>query len=233
MTAPSPHARPKMTPVSATSLKARVLGFLIALFIRTYALTLRIRFEDQSGIREKGPAIWAVWHNRLLVIPLLYTRFLKRKRKGCILVSPSKDGALLASVMCHFGLEGVRGSSNKRAAQALVECRRRLLSGWDLGITPDGPRGPVYVAAPGVLQLARLTQKPVLPLRVEYSRKWTLKSWDRFQIPKPFSRVTITLAPLVTFGEGTIEEECAQLQALLHGPETKTPGPALEGQPGS
>jgi hypothetical protein len=195
-----------------------MLGFLIASVIRTYSLTLRIRFDDQSGIKEKGPAIWAVWHNRLFAVPLLFTRHLKRKRKGCVLISPSNDGALLTSVMRQFGIEGVRGSSNKRAAQAIVECRRRLLSGWDLGITPDGPRGPVYVPAPGVLQLARLTQTPVLPLRVEYSRKWALKSWDRFQIPKPFSRVTITLAPLVTFGEGTLEEECAQLQTLLHGP---------------
>ena len=96
-----------------------------------------------------------------------------------------------------------------------MECRRRLLSGWDLGITPDGPRGPVYVAAPGIVQLGRLTGCPVMPVGVEYSRKWTLKSWDRFQIPKPFARVTITLRPFLTFGEGELEAERTRLQAQL------------------
>jgi lysophospholipid acyltransferase (LPLAT)-like uncharacterized protein len=152
----------------------------------------------------------------------VYSRYLKFDREGCVLTSPSKDGAVIAAVMRRFGLDSVRGSSNKRAAQSLVECRRRLLSGLDLAITPDGPRGPVYVAAPGVLQLARLTQCPVMPVRVEYSRKWELKSWDRFQIPKPFSRATITLAPTVVFGSGTLEDECRQLSALLGGPESKT-----------
>jgi lysophospholipid acyltransferase (LPLAT)-like uncharacterized protein len=203
--------------VPATTFKARVLGFFIASLIKLYTRTMRFRFIDQACLREKQSVIWAFWHNRMLVVPLVYTRYLKNDRQGCVLTSPSNDGAVLAAVMRRFGLDSVRGSSNKRAAQSLVECRRRLLSGWDLAITPDGPRGPVYEAAPGILQLARLTQCPVMPVQVEYSRKWELKSWDRFQIPKPFSRVTITLAPLVTFGAGTLEEECVQLQALLGG----------------
>jgi len=217
VTPPPSSVRHRFTPVPATTFKARVLGFLIATLVRLYARTLRLRIDDQAEVKEKGPVIWAFWHNRLLLIPVIYVRYIKKRRPACVLTSPSGDGALLAAVMQRFGLESVRGSSNKRAAQALVECRRRLLSGWDLGITPDGPRGPVYVAAPGLLQLARLTQVPVLPVRVDYSRKWELKSWDRFQIPKPFSRVTITLAPLITFGAGTLEEECAHLQVLLSG----------------
>lgn len=214
--APPPGRQHRFTPVPATSFKARVLGFIIGSLVKLYALTLRIRIEDEARIFEQnGGVIWAFWHNRLLLIPIVYTRFIRKRRRACVLTSPSGDGALLASVMRQFGLESVRGSSNKRAAQALVECRRRLLSGWDLGITPDGPRGPVYVAAPGIVQLGRLTGCPVMPVGVEYSRKWTLKSWDRFQIPKPFARVTITLRPFLTFGEGELEAERARLQAQL------------------
>ena len=209
--------QPRFTPVPATSLKARVLSFLIASLLRIYILTLRIRIEDKANLAEgRGGMIWAFWHNRLLLLPLVYKRFTKPGR-SCILTSPSGDGALLAAFMKRFGLESVRGSTNKRAAQSLVECRRRLLDGWDLGITPDGPRGPVYVAAPGLVQLARLTQIPVIPVQVAYSRYWQVKSWDRFRIPKPFSRVTITLPPPLNFGTGSLEEECRELGEAMGG----------------
>ncbi len=213
---PPKAPQPRFTPVPATSLKARVVGFLIGTFVKLYALTLRVRIDDQAHIPREGGLIWTFWHNRLLIIPVFYSRYVKG-RQGCVLTSPSGDGAMLAAVMKQFRLENVRGSSNKRAAQALVECRRRLLAGWDLGITPDGPRGPVYVPAPGALQLARVTGVPVVPVRVEYARKWELKSWDRFQIPKPFSRVTVTMMPLITFGEKTLEEDCEHLRAVLMG----------------
>lgn len=217
--AAAPAKQPRFTPVPQTSLKARVFSFFIAGMVKMYAWTLRIRIDDEANIATggSGPVIWTFWHNRMLLVPVVYSRYIKKRRRACVLTSPSGDGALLAAVMRRFGLESVRGSSNKRAAQALVECRRRLLAGWDLGITPDGPRGPVYVAAPGILQLARLTQCPVMPVRVEYSKKWELKSWDRFRIPKPFSRVTITLAPVIVFGKVPLEEECRQLQDVLGG----------------
>lgn len=216
--APGTGRQHRFTPYSDSTLKARALGFLIASLVKVYAWTLRIRIEDHANLASRsGPVIWTFWHNRLLLIPVFYERHVKGRR-ACVLTSPSNDGAVLAAVMRRFGLESVRGSSNKRAAQSLVECRRRILSGWDLGITPDGPRGPVHVAAPGIIQLARLTQCPVLPVQVEYSRMWELKSWDRFRIPKPFSRVTITLTPPVTFGAGSPEEERLLLEETLSGP---------------
>ena len=192
-------------------------GFFIAWFIRLYALTLRIRINDphQAGATD-GSVIWAVWHNRLLLLPVIYRRWVRHRRLS-VLTSPSRDGAVLSAIVKRFGMESVRGSSNKRAAQALVECRRRLLEGSDLGITPDGPRGPVYVVAPGVIQLARLTGRPVMPVRVEYSRKWRLKSWDRFQIPKPFSVITVTALPPVALDGGPIEESCARLAEMIGG----------------
>jgi lysophospholipid acyltransferase (LPLAT)-like uncharacterized protein len=207
----------RFTPVPATSLKARVLSFLIAWLVRLYSFTLRIHLDNKANLIDgSGAVIWAFWHNRLLVLPVAYRRFAKH-RPGCVLTSPSGDGALIAAIMKRFGLESVRGSTNKRAAQSLVECRRRLLDGWDLSVTPDGPRGPVHVAAPGLVQLARLTQCPVVPVQVDYSRFWQLKSWDRFRIPKPFSRVTITLAPPLNVGAKSIEEECQELGEALSG----------------
>jgi lysophospholipid acyltransferase (LPLAT)-like uncharacterized protein len=207
----------RFTPIPATTLKSRVLGFLIATLVRLHSLTLRIRLENKEVLGAgRGPVIWAFWHNRMLVLPVVYRRY-ARDRPACVLTSPSGDGALLSAVMKRFGLESVRGSTNKRAAQSLVECRRRLLDGWDLAVTPDGPRGPACVVAPGVLQLARVTGCPVLPVRVEYSKMWRLKSWDRFRIPKPFSRVTVTLGSPLTFGEGPLDDQCRQLESALGG----------------
>jgi lysophospholipid acyltransferase (LPLAT)-like uncharacterized protein len=211
-------SRPQFTPIPDTSLKARCLGWLLATLMKLYALTWRIRVVNEAGLSKDTPGavIWAFWHNRLFPMPVLYSRCLKRMRPTAVLTSPSKDGAILAAVVARFGLESVRGSSNKRAAQALVECRRRLLAGCDLGITPDGPRGPCYQIAPGVIQLARVTKCPVMPVRVEASSKWRLKSWDRFQIPKPFARVTITLLPFERFDAGELADGVAALTERLH-----------------
>ena len=211
--------QPRFTPVSESSFKVRMSGWFVAALIKLYSLTLRFRLEDRAGLEDlNGSVIWAFWHNRLLTLPVIYRRNGKH-RVLCVLTSPSRDGAVVAAIVKCFGMDTVRGSTNKRAAQSLVECRRRLLSGSDLGITPDGPRGPVYVAAPGVIHLSRMTGRPVMPVRVEYSRKWRLKSWDGFQIPRPFARVTVTVLPPVIFGDRSIEDECLHLASLLGGTE--------------
>jgi lysophospholipid acyltransferase (LPLAT)-like uncharacterized protein len=216
---PPRQVQHRFTPVSDSSFKTRAAGFLVATLIRLYARTWRIRIVNEAGLTKETPGavLWAFWHNRLLPMPVLYDRFLKRMRPTAVLTSPSKDGAVLAAVVKRFGLDSVRGSSNKRAAQALVECRRRLLSGCDVAITPDGPRGPIYQAAAGVIQLARVTGCPVMPVRVEVSRCWRLKSWDRFQIPKPFARVTITLGRFILPDSGEAEASLQLLQSALGG----------------
>lgn len=215
--APASKKQPRYVPKPVTAWKARVISLLVSWFIRLYALTLRIRIVDETDTAGRdGPIIWTFWHNRLLMVPMIHRRWTWR-RKVCVLTSPSGDGAVLAAIMKRFGMDNVRGSSSKRAAQALVECRRRIKEGWDVGVTPDGPRGPVYQAAAGVIQLSRLTGCPIVAMQVEYSRKWRLKSWDRFQIPKPFSRVTMTALPPVMLVEGSVEEACAKLAELIGG----------------
>ncbi len=199
-----PSAR--FTPVSSRSFKARCIGWLASSLIKFWCYTLRFKVEDPDGFltRAPGPAIWAFWHNKIFVMPAFYHRRVRPRRPTGVLTSPSGDGAILAAVMHGFGMESVRGSSNKRAAQSLVECRRRLQMGYTLGVTPDGPRGPRYQLAPGIIQLSRLTGTPIVPVCVTLHRKWELRSWDRFQIPRPFSKVTITFCPVVHC-EGEIE----------------------------
>lgn len=187
------------TAQSDTSFKPRVLGFLLGSLIRLLTKTLRVRVTDGSGLLSEPPKhglIWMFWHNRMLIIPSLYTRYTRNLRPAAVLTSASRDGAMLAAVMRRFGLQAVRGSSSRRGAQAMIECRRLLKQNYYIGITPDGPRGPCYQMQPGVVQLARLCGVPIVPVTVEYEKAWRLKSWDRFFIPKPFSVVQVRLLPL-------------------------------------
>ena len=213
--APQPH----FVPVPATRLRTRFTGWLGGTLIKLWYATLRIHVEDPAGWLDRPPAacIWTFWHNRIFVVPAFFHRRVRPVRPAAVLTSPSGDGAILAAVMSQFRMTAVRGSSNKRAAQALVECRRLLQRGYTLGITPDGPRGPRYQLAPGVVQLSRVAACPILPVRLHLHNKWELKSWDRFQIPRPFSRVTITLCPEVHCAGREIEDARAEVERILGG----------------
>ncbi|MBP7951206.1 MAG: lysophospholipid acyltransferase family protein [Verrucomicrobiales bacterium] len=177
------------------SRKSSIIGWCVAQIVRMLGLTLRLKVVDPQGIlRQRGgaPVIWILWHNRILGMPVFYRRRL-RHRKICVLTSASRDGAVLERVMGCFGFLSVRGSSSKRGAIALAELCTTLKSGNDVGITPDGPRGPCYRLAAGPVKLAQLSGAPIVPLRVQYATAWRLKSWDRLFIPKPFSSVQIVL----------------------------------------
>jgi lysophospholipid acyltransferase (LPLAT)-like uncharacterized protein len=175
--------------------------------------TLRWSFEDQSGFyAENGQrrAIFAIWHNRLALSLLLYRRYVQsrfpRRRMAC-LVSASRDGGFLAEIIRRFGNVPVRGSSSRRGAAALRELLARAGEGDDIAITPDGPRGPRYEVQDGVVAAAHLTGLPILP--VSYSLQWkrTLRSWDRFQVPMPFSRVVVRVGAPLWVPEGATAEE--------------------------
>ncbi len=164
------------------------------------------------------PLIWVFWHNRLLVVPVIYERYF-RHRKSAVLISRSRDGGILAGVIERFGGEPVRGSSSRGGASALRELQRRVLAGHDAYITPDGPKGPRYSVNAGALWLARATAAPLLPVSMECSSCWRLGRWDGFIIPKPFARVEITLRKMHTllpsFHDDCVKEEQERLRQLM------------------
>jgi lysophospholipid acyltransferase (LPLAT)-like uncharacterized protein len=204
--------------------KARLIARIAALLVRALLFTTRIRVDDSAHVLSlsDGPGrIWLFWHNRLAIIPHLYT-LTSRKRPGKALTSASKDGEILAAFLECYGIGAIRGSSSRRGAAALREMIRAIRSGCEIAITPDGPRGPCYHLNPGVIALAQNARAKVIPIRVVYSRYWELKSWDRFRIPKPFSRVDITILPLETI-DATPDPEAFEtarqrLEAILRDP---------------
>lgn len=198
-------------------------SFAIAWLIRLVCATLRFSVDDRAGVRTQDPAhplLWVFWHNRVFTVPVIYRKFLRRRR-GAVLTSPSGDGEILSLTMKRFGVDSVRGSSNKRAGAAMKEMVDRLRAArrYDIAITPDGPRGPVYRLQPGVVKVAQLTGVPVFPIHVRYEKCFTLKTWDRFMIPKPFSRVHVVLDAFRTIpateGAEAFEVERLRLEACL------------------
>jgi lysophospholipid acyltransferase (LPLAT)-like uncharacterized protein len=181
----------------------RLAAFLICLGINAVAATVRYRVSDPHGFlvrKDFGQAIYCVWHNRLALCLKIYFAFnrLRRSTRELVgLISASKDGALLSQIFKNFGIQPVRGSSSRRGAQALRELTTWTKRGYDISLTPDGPRGPRYVVADGVIALAQLTGLPVVP--VSYHLKWKIqvKSWDGFQIPLPFTRCEVTVGRLM------------------------------------
>ena len=166
---------------------------------RLWARTLRLQVEDPENIiglvREK-PVIFVIWHNRLLMLPRVFDPcFPSRQSVG--LISASRDGDLVSILIERSGYGTIRGSSSRKGATALRQLVDRLAAGANVLITPDGPRGPVYEASQGAVFLAQKTGAPVVPIHMEYSSCWRLKSWDRFILPRPFAKLrAIFGAPL-------------------------------------
>jgi lysophospholipid acyltransferase (LPLAT)-like uncharacterized protein len=153
--------------------------------------------DDRANLLAKPTsegAIGAVWHNRLLIMPFVLKRFFPQ-RKGAALISASRDGAWIAALVQRIGFDVVRGSSSRQGATAMLQLADLLAHGGDAVIAPDGPRGPVYELGPGIVLLAQKSGAAVLPLHLEYSGCWRLKSWDRFILPHPFSKVRVIFGP--------------------------------------
>jgi hypothetical protein len=199
----------KLDEVASTyTLKQRlalaIVPRLASAVIRLLGVTLR--FED---VRDLGaplafdappPAVYAFWHRCLLTSVWHF-----RNHNVAILISPSFDGELIARTVERFGYVAIRGSSSRSGSLGLRNMHRAYLAGHYCAITADGPRGPAMVAKPGAALLAQLVDSPVGTFYLLPERAWQLRSWDRFLIPKPFSRVFIGWPLLTTADESAVQ----------------------------
>ncbi len=177
----------------------RLAAWLVWVLVSAVAVTIRYRVIDPHGFmtrKDFSQSIYCIWHNRLALCVKIYFAFSQKRHNSpglAGLVSASKDGALLSAIFQRFGVQPVRGSSSRRGAQALLELSSWGERGYDLAITPDGPRGPRYVLADGAITLAQVTGLPLVPTSYHLNWKIQLKSWDKFQIPLPFARCDISV----------------------------------------
>jgi len=203
--------------------KSTLLGTLAGWSMKLLVSTLRLEVRDLCGIGSPAaavpPVIYILWHNRFFTVPAAWNRICRHHRQSVTLTSASRDGNMVARAMAVFGLGAVRGSSSRRAVAAMVGLRHALQDGFDVCLTPDGPRGPRYQIQPGVIKLAEATGAPIIPVHVRFSSAWRLQTWDRFVIPKPFSRVEVTFAEAIILPGGmdaaTFENARLEIESLL------------------
>jgi lysophospholipid acyltransferase (LPLAT)-like uncharacterized protein len=171
--------------------------------------------EHLAAIRRSGRLpIYALWHGRIMPGTLYL-----RDRGIVVITSENFDGEWVARIIRRFGYDTARGSTSRNGAKALVQLRRDMRDGRPVAFTVDGPRGPAEVAQHGAVWLASATGNPMLPFHVEAASAWTVKSWDRHQIPKPGSDIAVTMGPPIEVpahaDEATIEAGRLALEAAL------------------
>jgi lysophospholipid acyltransferase (LPLAT)-like uncharacterized protein len=187
---------------AAQKLLAQLLGLYLAFALRTTRWRLE-GAEHMARHAAGAPVVVAFWHERLPMMPMLWL-LARRSPEGRtsharahVLVSQHRDGQFIGAVVSRFALDVVLGSSS-RGGTASVRNLLALLAGGDhVAITPDGPRGPRRIAAPGVAQLAALSGAPVLPCAAQTSRRRVLPTWDRMVVPLPFGRGVVVCRPTI------------------------------------
>jgi len=187
------------------------------LLIRLIGPTLRYTVSYEEGAAETEfphPAVFVFWHNAVVAAAWHY-----RGKGIAVMTSSSFDGEYIARIIAKFGFRPVRGSSTRGGVRALLGMHTEIEQGHSVAFTIDGPRGPVYVAKPGPVLLARNVRLPIIPFYVAVERAWILNSWDRLRIPKPFSRVHIRMGRPIMVPPETGAESAKvfheQMQAAL------------------
>ena len=183
------------------------------LAIRLIGPTLRYTVSIEEGGPADDrlhPVIYVFWHRCVFVA----THFF-RGRNIQVMTSSSFDGEYIARIIEKFGYGAVRGSSSRGAVRALLGMHTEIERGQSVAFTIDGPRGPRYQAKPGPVLLARNTGTPILPFHIAVEKAWLLRSWDRFIIPKPFSRVLVRLGRLLRVPREADSAAAADYQAEM------------------
>ncbi len=185
---------------SLALLLAPFIGFLT---IRFLYLTNKKNFYTPESITDE-PVIFACWHGELLMLPYLYKHY-RKKPHAKVLISPHFDGELISHTIKYFGLGTLAGSSDKNPVRVLIQAIKTIKEGYDIGITPDGPKGPCHEVADGIIVMAQKAKAKIVLVTIKPTKFWQLNSWDRFTIPKPFGILNYYASPEIDIGGMELE----------------------------
>ena len=197
-------------------IRAADLGFYLA--IKVLGATMRFEVEGwehhEQITQSGGLPIYVFWHERIMTATYWW-----RNRKIVVLTSQSRDGEYIARFIQRFGYGAVRGSSTRGAVGAVVEMARLMRQGCATSFVVDGPRGPRKVAKRGAVLLAKRVGHPILPITMALRKQWILPTWDLFQVPKPFTRAKVFVAPPIYVaadaGDDELDAARDKLQSVL------------------
>jgi lysophospholipid acyltransferase (LPLAT)-like uncharacterized protein len=192
---------------------------LVAAAVKGLLFTVRYRargWEAAKALARNGDGvIYAFWHN-VMMMPLGH----ESRHQTVALVSSGADGTFAARIVRHFGVQSVHGRRENQGATAVMEVLRSRPRGHSLVVTPDGPRGPRYRAQEGAVFLASRSGLPLVPVGMAFSRSWSLGSWDRFRVAKPFARAEMIFGTPKripeNLGRAELDAERTWLENELH-----------------
>jgi len=196
-----------------TKLFGVVANWLLRFCCGTNSLTIT-RMDILQRHCDDGSIIYAFWHNRLFYNIYYYATKIKTPQVSA-LMSMSKDGDYAAAITKKIGQDVIRGSSSRGARRAILQLAKKAKAGFNLVITPDGPRGPVYNVQEGIIKLAQLTGQKILPVSYDATKKKRLKSWDKFIIVKPFGKIHLAFAEPITIPKDADSKQIEQYRVKL------------------
>lgn len=188
-----------------------LVKFVGKVYMMLLGYTARVKVVNKENVlpfwRQGKNVIYALWHSRI-VFPVAYGRYRFKKSNLSMIISQSRDGEYIARILEGLGFLPVRGSSSGGGARAFAHLLSLGEKGYDLAVTPDGPRGPKEVVKPGIIKLAQKSGLTIIPVSYSSSLKKVFKSWDRFMLPFPFSKVVLIFGnPLEVRAEANDEEK--------------------------
>ena len=214
------HRKGKLSKQIKALLQVKLLPFPSYLFIKILWLTIKADFVHgdnlASFLEKKKPFILAFWHGTLLLMVHAF-----KSEKRTFLVSFHRDGELITRVIKKFGIEATRGSTTKGGTKALLSLVRRARHGYSIAFTPDGPRGPQRKVQQGIIELARISSIPIIPVGFWAGRAKKLNSWDSFIVPYPFSKVAFCYGKPIFVSEENKKKAVKVLEEALNEAEEK------------
>ncbi|MDR1976037.1 MAG: lysophospholipid acyltransferase family protein [Campylobacteraceae bacterium] len=192
----------------------KISPFFISLLQRAIYASCKKTYELPKEVIP-APAIWVCWHGQLLMAPYLYRKMRPLPMQGSAIVSEHINGDMAIKAAKRFKFNYIRGSSRQGAIKALAKAIKTLKNGEDIGITPDGPIGPVYSISDGVSALAFKCDVPVVAFGYSLNSFWQFKSWDKTRVPKPFSTITYRVSDPVYITDLTKEEANKKIKSAL------------------
>jgi lysophospholipid acyltransferase (LPLAT)-like uncharacterized protein len=161
--------------------------FIASMLIHFLYFTNRKKFHTPEFISD-DPLIFASWHGKLLLVPYLY-KHCRKKTPVKVLISDHFDGLLISKTFKYFNIETIAGSTHRNPVRVLIQGIKAIKDGYDMGITPDGPKGPRHTVSKGTIAMSQKTNTKIVLMDIRPSSYWEMKSWDKFIIPKPFGTI--------------------------------------------
>ena len=187
-------------------IQTKILPYILQLIVRFIYLTNKKTYHYPKSFNpQKENFIVSMWHGDLLMQPLNYRKF-KPTGDIKVIVSEHRDGETIRKVVEHLGVGALSGSSTRGGAKALLGAIKAIRNNIDVAITPDGPKGPIYSIADGIVVIAQKTKSNILPFSSIPKKYWQLKSWDKFIVPKPFSQIDFYIGDPFSIENLTLED---------------------------